>query len=458
MSLSALDLARVQFAFTISFHIIFPSITIGLAMYLAALETLWLKTKNQVYMDIYDFWVKFFGVAFGMGVVSGVVMAYQFGTNWSEFSKFSGGITGPLLTYEVLTAFFLEAGFLGVMLFGRDKVGPKLHLFSTYMVAIGTFFSAFWILVSNSWMQTPQGHEIINGVAVPVDWMAILFTPSLPYRLAHMLTASFITTALLILATSAWHVLKGRRTSPIRKMHRMALLALIILTPTQVLIGDLHGLQVLEHQPEKLAAMEGHWDQVEDGESTGLILVGWPDMEAKKTHFAIEIPMMASLILTHSMDGKIPVLNQFAEEDIPNVPIVFWAFRIMVGLGFMMVALAAWGFWVNRKKTIFDTKWYLRFATLMGPSGLIAILAGWFVTEVGRQPWVVYGLLRTADAVSNHDASQLSISLLLFVITYLLIFGAGTIYLIRIMAKGPESSDPQDHQSHNRASLDAPAQ
>lgn len=439
MGLSSLDLARVQFAFTISFHIIFPAITIGLALFLALMEGLWLKTRNAVYMELYEFWVKFFAVAFGMGVVSGVVMAYQFGTNWSEFSKFSGGVTGPLLTYEVLTAFFLEAGFLGVMLFGRKRVGEKLHFFATLMVALGTFSSAFWIIVSNSWMQTPAGVEIIDGVAVPVDWWAVIFNPSLPIRLAHMLIATFNTTSLIILAVAAWHLLKGHRTEAIMTMQKIALTSLIIFSIAQVVVGDFHGLNVLEHQPHKLAAIEGHWDQVEEGESTPLILIGFPDQEGEKTHFSIEVPYLASIILTHSLDGQIPVLKDFAPEDRPPVAWVFWSFRVMVGLGFLMVALALWGAWLQRKGVMHEKPLFLRFSLLMGPSGLIAILAGWFTTEIGRQPWTVQGLLRTVDSVSNHDASQLSLSLLLFVITYAIIFGTGIIYLFRILGRGPQS-------------------
>ncbi len=330
--LEALDLARIQFAFTVSFHIIFPAITIGLASYLAVLEGLWLKTQEEVYRDLYHFWSKIFAVNFGMGVVSGLVMAYQFGTNWSAFSAFAGSVTGPLLTYEVLTAFFLEAGFLGVMLFGWHRVGPGLHFFATVMVAIGTLISTFWILASNSWMQTPQGHEIVNGVVVPVDWVAIIFNPSFPYRLLHMAIASFVATAFFVGASAAWHLLRGRDNPAIRKMLSMAMWMALIVAPIQAMVGDAHGLNTLKHQPAKIAAMEGHWDN-SSGEPTPLILFGWPDMEREETRFKVEIPVLGSLILNHSLTEPIPALKDFPKADRPNSTIVFWSFRIMPAWG-----------------------------------------------------------------------------------------------------------------------------
>ena len=311
--IEALDLARIQFAFTISFHIVFPAITIGLASYLAVLEGLWLKTGEGVYRDLYHFWSKIFAVNFGMGVVSGVVMAYQFGTNWSAFSDFAGAVTGPLLTYEVLTAFFLEAGFLGVMLFGWNRVGPGLHFLSTLMVAVGTLISTFWILASNSWMHTPQGFEIIDGRVIPVDWFAVVFNPSFPYRLAHMATAAFLATAFFVGASAAWHLLRGRNNPAIRKMLSMAMWMALLVAPVQALIGDFHGLNTLEYQPAKIAAIEGHWENHGD-EPTPLILFGWPDMEAEETRFKLEIPALGSLILTHSLDQQVPALKEFATQ------------------------------------------------------------------------------------------------------------------------------------------------
>ena len=439
----AFMLARIQFAFTVSFHIIFPSITIGLASYLAVLEGCYLKTHNPVYKQLYLFWSKIFAVNFGMGVVSGLVMAFQFGTNWSGFSEFAGSITGPLLTYEVITAFFLEAGFLGVMLFGWNKVGPRLHFFATCMVALGTFMSTFWILASNSWMQTPQGYIIENGVVVPTDWIAVIFNPSFPYRLAHMAIAAFITSALLVVATGAWHALKGKRDAAVNKMLSMGLGLLIVLVPLQVLVGDMHGLNTLKYQPAKIAAVEGHFKN-EGNEPTPLILFGIPDMEAEETKYKVEIPALGSLILTHSLDKQVPALTEFAKEDRPNSTIVFWSFRIMAGLGMLMLLLALWGNWLRRGQRWGNKPLFLRFAVLMGPSGLVAVLAGWFTTEVGRQPWVVYGVQRTVDAVSGHGVLPMTISLAVFIVIYCSVFGVGTYYLLHMLKKGPDDSLPPE--------------
>jgi cytochrome d ubiquinol oxidase subunit I len=438
LDFSALDLARIQFGFTISFHIIFPAITIGLAAFLAVLEGLWLWKNDDTYLELYHFWSKIFAVNFAMGVVSGLVMAYQFGTNWSFYSQFAGSITGPLLVYEVLTAFFLEAGFLGVMLFGWNKVGRSLHFFATIMVALGTMISATWILASNSWMQTPQGHEVINGVVVPVDWIAVIFNPSFPYRLAHMVTAAMLATALFVGASGAWHLLRGHRQPAVKRMFSMALWMVLFTAPLQIFIGDMHGLNTLKHQPAKIAAVEGHWENT-PGEGVPLILFGLPDMQAEATRYKIEIPNLASLILTHSKDGQIPGLKEFAPEDRPNSPIVFWSFRIMAGLGMLMLLLGLYGAWARWRRRLYESLLLTRFALWMGPSGLIAILAGWYVTEIGRQPWVVYGLMRTKDAVSNHSAMTLSIGLIILVVMYLFIFGLGIAYMLRLVKQGPES-------------------
>ncbi|QEZ92407.1 cytochrome ubiquinol oxidase subunit I [Proteus sp. CD3] len=435
LGLSAFDLARIQFAFTVSFHIIFPAITIGLASFLAVLEGLWLKTRNKDYLALFHFWSKIFAVNFAMGVVSGLVMAYQFGTNWSFFSDFAGSITGPLLTYEVLTAFFLEAGFLGVMLFGWNKVGEKLHFFATCMVALGTLMSTFWILASNSWMQTPQGFEIINNQVVPVDWIAVIFNPSFPYRLAHMGVAAFLASAFFIAASASWHLLKGHKTSAMKKMLSMSLWMILILAPIQALIGDVHGLNTLKHQPAKIAAIEGHWEN-EPGEATPLILFGVPDMDAEETKYKLEIPYLGSMILTHSLEKQIPALKEFPKEDRPNSLIVFWSFRVMVGLGMLMILVGVWGTWLRYKKKLYESKAFLRLTFLMAPSGLIAILAGWFTTEVGRQPWVVYGIQRTRDAVSAHGEMHMSISLLIFLVVYGSVFGVGYAYMLKLIRKG----------------------
>ncbi|MBU0900392.1 MAG: cytochrome ubiquinol oxidase subunit I [Gammaproteobacteria bacterium] len=441
--LEALDLARIQFAFTISFHIIFPAITIGLASYLAVLEGLWLKTGQEVYRDLYHFWAKIFAVNFGMGVVSGLVMAYQFGTNWSAFSDFAGAVTGPLLTYEVLTAFFLEAGFLGVMLFGWNRVGPGLHFFSTVMVAVGTLISTFWILASNSWMHTPQGFEIIDGRVIPVDWFAVVFNPSFPYRLAHTATAAFLSTAFFVGASAAWHLLRGRDNPAIRKMLSMAMWMALIVAPIQAVIGDFHGLNTLKYQPAKIAAIEGHWENHGD-EPTPLILFGWPDMQREETRFKIEIPALGSLILTHSLDKQVPALKEFAKEDRPNSTVVFWTFRVMVGIGMLMILTGLWALWLRARGKLFQARPFLHLAVWMGPSGIIALLAGWYTTEIGRQPWVVQGLMRTADASSGHSFAQMSLTLALFVVVYFALFGAGLGYMMRLVRKGPVTDEGKE--------------
>jgi cytochrome d ubiquinol oxidase subunit I len=436
----ALLLARIQFGFTISFHIIFPAITIGLASYLAVLEARWLLTRQSLYKELYHYWSKIFAVNFGMGVVSGLVMAYQFGTNWSYFSDFAGSITGPLLAYEVLTAFFLEAGFLGVMLFGWTRVGPGLHFFSTVMVALGTLISATWILASNSWMHTPAGYALVDGRVVPVDWLAVILNPSFPYRLTHMGVAAFLATALIVGAGGAWHLLRGHDTPAIRKMLSMAMWMALLVAPLQAVIGDFHGLNTLQYQPAKIAAIEGHWEN-KPGEAVPLNLFGWPDMAREETRFAIAVPRLGSIILTHTWDGQFPGLKDYPPADRPNSTVVFWTFRVMVGLGLLMIALGLWAAWARWRGRLYTSRPLLRFALAMGPAGLVAILAGWFTTEIGRQPWVVYGVMRTADGVSAHSAAQLGLTLALFVVVYLLVFGAGAYYVLRLIAHAPEPQD-----------------
>ncbi|MHB9327801.1 cytochrome ubiquinol oxidase subunit I [Phytobacter ursingii] len=440
LELDAFHLARIQFAFTVSFHILFPAITIGLASYLVVLEGLWLKTKNPDWRALYHFWLKIFAVNFGMGVVSGLVMAYQFGTNWSGFSQFAGSITGPLLTYEVLTAFFLEAGFLGVMLFGWNKVGPGLHFFATCMVALGTLMSTFWILASNSWMHTPQGFSIVNGQVVPTDWFAVIFNPSFPYRLMHMTIAAFLSSALFVGASAAWHLLRRNDTPAIRKMLSMAMWMALVVAPVQAFVGDMHGLNTLEHQPAKIAAIEGHWENP-PGEATPLLLFGLPDMEQERTRYAVAIPALGSLILTHSLHEQVPALKDFPKADRPNSTIVFWSFRLMVGMGLLMIALGILSLWLRYRHRLYTSRPFLHFALWMGPAGLVALLAGWVTTESGRQPWVVYGLLRTIDAVSLHSTLQMSLSLATFIIVYTSVFGVGYGYIARLIKKGPQPWD-----------------
>ncbi|WP_415831796.1 cytochrome ubiquinol oxidase subunit I [Kerstersia similis] len=450
MEASALLLARIQFGFTVSFHIIFPAITIGLASYLAVLEACWLKTRRPEYRDLYHYWSRIFAVNFGMGVVSGLVMAYQFGTNWSYFSEYAGSITGPLLAYEVLTAFFLEAGFLGVMLFGWQRVGPGLHFFSTVMVAIGTLISATWILASNSWMQTPAGYAIEAGRIIPTDWLAVIFNPSFPYRLAHMGLAAFVATALLVAATGAWHLRQGNQNIRVRRMFAMALGMLLLVAPLQAVVGDMHGLNTLKHQPAKIAAMEGHWEN-HPGEGFPLLLFAVPDMETESNRYEIGIPRLGSLILTHSLDGEIPGLKDFPAADRPNATVVFWSFRIMVGLGLLMILLALWAAWARWRGKLYHARRLQTFAIWMGPTGLIAILAGWYTTEIGRQPWVVYGLMRTSDAATPHSTLTMGITLAVFIAVYLLVFGVGIWYLLRLLAQPPEISGPDGHEPDDKA-------
>jgi len=439
LGVSALQLARIQFGFTVSFHILFPAITIGLASYLVVLEGLWLWKQEVVYRDLYHFWSTIFAVNFGMGVVSGIVMAYQFGTNWSYFTGFAGGVTGPLLTYEVLTAFFLEAGFLGVALFGWNKVGPTLHFFATAMVALGTLISTTWILASNSWMQTPQGFTIVAGRVVPVDWLKVIFNPSFPFRLAHMTVAAYLSTALFVGAAGAWHLLKGHDNARVRTMLSMAMWMALLVTPVQIFLGDLHGRNTLEHQPAKIAAIEGHWRN-SPGQSVPLIAVGLPDMAAETTRFALEIPHAGSVILTHTWNGQIPGLMDFPPQDRPNATIIFWTFRVMAGLGMLMLLLGVWSLALRPRGRLFQSRLFLRFAVLMGPAGLVALIAGWLTTEIGRQPWVVYGVMRTKDAVSNHSVATLSTSLAIFVVMYFAVFGTGISYILRLVAEGPDPS------------------
>jgi cytochrome d ubiquinol oxidase subunit I len=437
----ALLLARLQFAFTVSFHIIFPAFSIGLASYLAVLEALWLATGRQAYLSLFNYWKVIFAIAFGMGVVSGIVMSYQFGTNWSVFSDKAGPILGPLMGYEVLSAFFLEAGFLGVMLFGMSRVGKGLHMFATLMVAFGTFLSAFWILSANSWMHTPQGHTVnAAGQFVPVDWWAVIFNPSFPYRLVHMVLAAYLTTAFVVGAVGAWHLLRDKAHEPSRIMLSMAMWMAALVAPIQIVAGDMHGLNTLEHQPAKIAAMEGHF---ETRKGQPLILLGLPDMEAETTRYAVEIPKLGSYILTHQWDGEVKGLKAWPKADRPNSTIVFWSFRIMVGIGTLMVAAGIWSLWLRLRGRLYDAPWFLRATVAMGPAGFVAVLAGWITTEVGRQPYTVYGLMRTADSVSAIAAPAVAASLVAFIFVYFLVFGAGTLYLLRLMARPPQLDEPE---------------
>ncbi|MBX3519345.1 MAG: cytochrome ubiquinol oxidase subunit I [Xanthobacteraceae bacterium] len=438
MDIDPLLLARIQFAFTITFHIIFPTFTIGLSAYIATLEVMWLWSGREHYHRLARFWTKIFAVSFAMGVVSGIVLSYQFGTNWSRFSEFAGNIVGPLMGYEVLTAFFLEATFLGIMLFGWDRVPKPLHVFACIAVAAGTLMSAFWILSANSWMHTPQGHAIQNGIAVPVDWLAVIFSPSFPYRFAHMTTAAYLTTSFVVLAVGARYMIAGKFSDEAKTMLRMGIGFAAIVAPLQLLIGDQHGLNTLKHQPIKVAAMEAHWD---GDHPAPLILFAWPDEKNEKNLFEISIPKGASLILKHDPNALLQGLKSVPPQDRPPVKNVFFAFRVMVGIGLFMIASAFAGVFLWWRRKLFGTRWYLWPMQHAWSFGFIAVIAGWFVTEQGRQPWIVYGLQRTADAISPIAGGLVLSTLLLYVAVYSIVFSMGIYYINRLIAKGPGASE-----------------
>ncbi|NTW35486.1 MAG: cytochrome ubiquinol oxidase subunit I [Syntrophobacteraceae bacterium] len=438
--LSAVTLARIQFAFTVSFHILFPAFTIGLASWLAVLEWRWLSTGKTIYAEVYRMWVKIFAVTFGMGVVSGVVLSFQFGTNWSVFADKGGNILGPLLGYEVLTAFFLEASFLGVMLFGWNRVSPRMHFASTVIVAVGTLISAFWILSANSWMHTPQGFTLgEDGLLYPTNWLEIIFNPSFPYRFVHMVTAAYLTTAFTVAGIGAFYLWRDRHVSHARVMFGMAMIMAIFVAPMQLVLGDLHGLNTLKHQPAKVSAMEGLWDTQREAP---LVLFGWPDQDAETTRYKLEIPQLSSLILTHDPQGEVKGLKEWPPDERPPVAWVFWSFRIMVGVGIMMIATGVIGLVLYLRKRLFDTKWFQVWCMALTPGGFIAVLAGWFVTEIGRQPYIVYGFMKTAEATSPVSAGPIAISLLAFVVVYVFVFGAGSYYILKLIAKGPGILEP----------------
>lgn len=438
MTLDPVFLARLQFAFTVSFHIIFPAFTIGLASWLAVMEGLWLKTKKPLYKDLYKFWVKIFAITFGMGVVSGLVMSYQFGMNWSGFSAKIGNVLGPLLGFEVLTAFFLESSFLGIMIFGWDKVSPRVHFLSTLIVAFGTLLSAFWILSANSWMQTPTSFQIgENKVLHPLNWLGIIFNPSFPYRFFHMITAAYLTTSFVAGGVAAWYLLKKKYLDHAKVTFKMAVLMAFLVAPFQIFLGDIHGLNTLKHQPIKVAAMEGLWETTKGADFK---IIGWPDDEAEETKNALSIPYLASLVLTHDPLGEVKGLKAWPKEERPPVLPVFLSFRIMVLMGILMMMTGLMGAYLYLRKTLFQTSWFHRWCLLMSPSGFIAVLAGWFVTEIGRQPYVVYGILRTSETSSPVLGAYIFSTLIGFILIYSFIFGAGIYYILRLIRKGPTQS------------------
>jgi cytochrome bd ubiquinol oxidase subunit I len=435
MHFDPLILSRLQFAWVIGFHILLPAFTVGLASFIAVLEGMYLYTGREDYLRISLFWIKIFAISFGMGVVSGIVMPFQLGTNWSKYADTTANIIAPLLGYEGLTAFFLEASFLGVLLFGRHLVPRWVLFFSALMVAFGTLFSTFWILSANSWMQTPAGYKTINGLFFPENWLHIVFNPSFPYRLAHNVVGFYITTGFAVIGVAAYYLRRKVFVNESRLMFSMTLWLLTFLVPLQLFLGDLHGLNTLKYQPAKLAAIEGHWDPEK---RAPLLLFALPDQKNETNHAVIEIPLLGSLILTHSLGGQIPGLKQWPRDQRAPVIIPFFSFRIMVGLGLIMLVMVILSLWLRYRHCLFDTSWFLRLCQFFTPIGFLTILAGWVTTEVGRQPWTVYGLLRTADSVTpSLTGNDVLISLVCYIVVYLLIYPFGIFLMASLIRKTP---------------------
>jgi len=434
-------LSRLQWAWVIAWHILLPAFTVGLASYIAVLEGLYFFTGREIWFRISAFWTKIFAVSFGMGVVSGIIMPFQFGTNWSRFTDATADVLSPMMAYEGLMAFFLESSFLGVLLFGRRLVPTWAHFFAALMVAGGTLLSAFWILSTNSWMHTPQGFTMADGRFQPADWLAIVFNPSFPYRFSHNVTAFYITTAFVVMGVGAWLLRRDRASEESRMMIRMALGLLIILVPLQIFLGDQHGLNTLEYQPAKLAAIEGLY---ETAKPAPLTLFGIPDDRAATMRYPIEIPNLGSLILTHSWDGAIKGLKEWPADERPPVALPFFAFRTMVGIGVIMLLVTIVGLVLLWRGRLWDSTWFLRLCPWVAPLGFIAVIAGWTTTEVGRQPWTVYGLMRTAESVSpSLTAADVAISLALYIIVYLIMFPTGIAFMSALVRQGPQQQDPQ---------------
>lgn len=440
---AALLAARVQFAITISFHIVLAAFSIGLAQGLMVLEALWLWRKRELYMDVYRFWLKVFALTVAVGTASGLVMEYQFGLNWSRLSAQAGAIIGPLMFYEVLVAFFLEAGFLGIMLFGLKKVGPRLHFLATCAVAVGALVSAFWILSANSWMHTPAGYSIgPDGRFIAQDWWAIVFNPSFPYRLAHMLIAALLGSATLVAGTGAWQLLREPGNPRARLQYSMALWTIAVLAPLQIVAGDLHGQHTLKVQPIKIAAIEGSWHRPAAGAGEPLRLFALPDMAEQRNHFEVAIARIGSLYLTHDLSGTIQALDEFPRDDLPPVPIVFFAFRIMVGLGLLMAAQGVASLVLRWRGRLEQARWLQQASVLLAPAGFLAMLSGWVVTEVGRQPFTIHGLLRTPDSVSSVSAPSVVWATLAILAFYTLVFGGGLWVLLRLLRHPPRPGEP----------------
>jgi cytochrome d ubiquinol oxidase subunit I len=455
MSPDAVLLSRIQFAFTIGYHILWPAWTIGISGFIVILNVLWLRSRRQVYRDLLRFWIHLFALGFAMGVVTGIVLSYEIGTNWSLFAERTSNVIGPYFTYEVLTAFFLEAGFIGIMLFGMERVGPRLHFVACSMVALGAMFSAFWILAANSWMQTPAGFAVDPGGKFQVtDWWAAVFTPSLPYRFAHMVTAAYITGSFVVIGVCGFYLWRRQHVEFASAGFSVAMWMALVLTPLQIVLGDLHGLNTLRYQPTKLAAMEGDW---ETRRGQPLTLFAWPNMVTERNDYALDIPKLGSLILTHDLDGEVQGLKAVPPAERPYVPVVFWAFRLMVGIGFVLTAIALLGAFLRWRGRLYDTNRFSIVCAFSSPLGFIAVLSGWTVTEVGRQPYVVYGHLRTADAISPVAASAVSTSLTLFVVVYAVLLLAFFFYAARAVFQGPQIHEPSARPVEVRPGVEAAA-
>ena len=448
MELDPILISRIQFAFVVSFHAIFPVFTIGLAAYVAVLEALHFRTNNPVYLKLSKFWIKVFAVVFGMGVVSGIVMAFQFGTNWSNFAFSASNFLGPVLSYEVVTAFFLEATFLGVLLFGRDKVPKGMHLFSACMVAIGTFISSFWILSANSWMHTPAGTEMVDGMVQMTSWIQAIFNPSFPYRFGHMALASFITGGIVVAGVSAWYLRNGRNIETSKKALKMCVIMLAVATPLQLFVGHEHGLNTFEYQPMKVAAMEGAW---ETKAGAPLILFAIPDAANERNLFEISIPYLASIVLTKSPSGVVPGLLEVPADERPPVGIVFWSFRVMVALGLIFIAVYLLAAWQLYRGTLYESRRLLQVFTWLIPTPFIAVLAGWFVTEVGRQPWMIQGVMRLDEAVTPSITGWMAlVTLIGYIAVYAVVLYAGLFYLTKVIKGGPDPVDKAEDSSSAR--------
>ncbi|WP_404362537.1 cytochrome ubiquinol oxidase subunit I [Marinobacter sp.] len=444
MDLDPILLSRIQFAFVVSFHAIFPVFTIGLASFITLLEALAFKTGSPMWQSLSGFWTRVFAVVFGMGVVSGIVMSFQFGTNWSNFSQATANFMGPLLSYEVITAFFLEASFLGVLLFGRDKVPPWMHLVAALLVALGTLASSFWILSASSWMHTPAGTALQDGIFQVTSWNEAIFNPSFPFRLGHMVLASFLTGAFVVAGVSAWYLLRERQTEMHSRALSMCLWLILIVAPAQAVLGDFHGLNTLEHQPMKVAAMEANW---ETSSHVPLVLFAWPDQENQTNLYELSVPGLASLILTHEWDGVVPGLNEVPRAEQPPVAIVFWSFRVMVGIGIVMILVALTGLVLRAGGRYWRTPWFLQTLRVMSITPFIAVLAGWFVTEMGRSPWLVQGLMNHQAGVTPSLTGGMALFTLIgYIVVYSLVFTAGLYYLMRVLYAGPE--DPHNTEEY----------